>query len=93
MEEAVPGSQNALSTGYNLYSSPIEPVTATEGPSGEWRRRTLAWYEMPTFHCELCGRPLPGRVWAVAEDGGERLFCGPDCELLSRARRSGERSA
>jgi hypothetical protein len=46
----------------------------------------LAWYEMPTTHCELCGRPLPGRVWLVAANGAEHLFCGPDCELLFRAR-------
>jgi hypothetical protein len=33
-----------------------------------------------------CGRPLPGRVWAVSENGAERFFCGADCELLFRAR-------
>ena len=65
---------------------------AGERPNGEWRRRTLAWYEMPTDHCELCGRPLPGRVWAVSGGGAEHLFCGPDCELLARARAGAERS-
>lgn len=59
---------------------------ANERPSGEWRRRRLAWYEMPTVHCQVCGRPLPGRVWVATGDGAERVFCGPDCELLWRAR-------
>jgi ribosome-binding protein aMBF1 (putative translation factor) len=63
---------------------------AAERPSGEWRRRALAWYEMPTVHCELCGRPLTGRVWAVTGEGGERLYCGSDCELLARARGGAE---
>ena len=58
---------------------------ASEQPTGEWRRREAAWYEMRTANCELCGRPLPGRVWVAVADRDERTFCGPDCELLFRA--------
>jgi hypothetical protein len=58
---------------------------ADERPTGEWRRRPLAWYEMPTSHCELCGRPLTSRVYAVRDGDRERLFCGPDCESMARS--------
>jgi hypothetical protein len=54
--------------------------------SGEWRRRTFAWYEMPDAHCELCGRPLGRRVWIAAAVAGELTFCEPACELLWRGR-------
>jgi ribosome-binding protein aMBF1 (putative translation factor) len=53
---------------------------------GEWRRRNLPWWEMPSAHCELCGRPLAGRVWAAAVEEIERSFCGPDCAALFRDR-------
>ena len=65
---------------------------AGERPNGEWRRRTLAWYEMPTDHCELCGRPLPGRVWAVSEEApsvssaGRTAGCSPAREPARNGR-------
>jgi hypothetical protein len=56
-------------------------------PSGEWRRRTMAWWDPPDDHCALCGRPLAARFFAATVAGAEARFCSPDCEVLYRLRR------
>jgi hypothetical protein len=53
---------------------------------GEWRRRTAAWWETPSTHCELCGRPLGRRAFVVSAQASERSFCGPDCAELAGGR-------
>ena len=48
---------------------------------GEWRTLSRDWNPAPAA-CQLCGRPLFGRVWSAEHDGERVEFCDPDCEAL-----------
>lgn len=49
---------------------------------GEWRMLAGDWSRPVSVACQLCGRPLFGRVWSAEVDGAQANFCGPDCETL-----------
>lgn len=57
----------------------------TTTTSSEWRERSSAPYQTEIITCDLCGKMIPARYWAVTQaDGTERIFCDQTCERLYR---------
>lgn len=49
---------------------------------GEWRVPTVDWRRSAAVACDVCGRPLFGRVWSAEVEGRRLDFCDPGCESL-----------
>ncbi len=50
---------------------------------GQWVEIARAWHDASLTQCDLCGRLVPKRAWAIdVEDGGRLLFCDAECESL-----------
>lgn len=47
---------------------------------GEWRTAAIGYLKATRTHCDLCGQPIPGRLWVAEVEGEEHLFCTPEHE-------------
>jgi hypothetical protein len=49
-----------------------------------WMRESRFAYDEAIAYCDLCGRTMRARVWAVQIDGYTRRFCDRSCEQAYR---------
>lgn len=67
---------------------PVRDVTRQTPPTpphapGVWVEIARAWHDASLTQCDLCGRLVPKRAWAIdVEDGPRLLFCDAGCESL-----------
>ena len=51
---------------------------------GRWEPVVTQVWETNVTPCDCCGRVVARRLWVASLEGGDKAFCGPECEELYR---------
>ena len=84
MEEVYPGIE-ATEMFAALRRCAADGVPVSMNNEFTYPDGSKGWFELRMQYCALCGKVIPSRVWQVAIDGAERIFCDQQCEALYRS--------